>query len=79
MANGNGSGIRLNKPVVYTDGNGYKKAAMIIGTRDSIQPGTEVERPKKGFAHLKITSPTGKEYVRPNIPLGEGPRSFSLS
>lgn len=79
MANGNGKGIRLSKGVEYTDGNGYTKAAVIIATHNSIQDGTGVERPDKGHAHLEITSPEGKKYVRPNVPLGSGPRTFAVA
>lgn len=79
MANGNGKGIRLGKGVAYTDGNGFVKAAIIIGTRDSIQDGTDVQRPGKGHAHLEVTSPAGKKYVRTNVPLGEGTRTFAVA
>lgn len=81
MANGNGPGIRLNKPVTYTDGNGFQKAAVIVGTRDSVKEGTDVARPEKGHAHLRVLSPAGKnrDYDRQNVPLGEGPRTFNVA
>lgn len=81
MANGDGAGIRLNKPVTYTDSNGYTKAAVITGTRSSIAEGTNVSRPEKGNAHLRILHPTDKtrDYVRENVPQGEGPRTFSVA
>lgn len=69
--------IKLGQRVVYTDGNGFEKAAVVIGTRDSVQKGTEITRPEKGSAILEITSPNGKKYVRGNVPSGEGPRTFT--
>lgn len=71
---------KLNKRVIYTDGNGFQKSALVVGTRDSIQPGTDLERPDKGSAHLKVFSPAGgADYYRPNVPEGDGPRTFTVS
>lgn len=81
MANGNGRGISLRKLVTYTDSNGYMKTAVITGTRDSIAEGTDVPQPDKGCAHLQILHPTDpkRNYARPNVPMGEGPRTFSVA
>lgn len=70
--------IGLTKRVEYRDSSGFKKAAVVIGTEDSVQPGTDVEVPKPGTAHLKVFSLKGADYVRLHVPLGEGPRTFSL-
>lgn len=81
MANGNGTGIKApGQPVVYRDGAGLEKAAIITGTWGSIKKGTDVTQPAKGSAHLRILHPTKKDrdYVRENVSLGEGPRTFSL-
>lgn len=71
--------LKLARRVTYRDGSGYEKAAMVIGTRSSIQDGTEVQRPDEGNANLLIFKPgTGETYTRFNVPQGEGSNSFSL-
>lgn len=71
---------KLNKRVTYTDRNGFQKAALVVGTRDSIQKGTDLERPDKGCAHLKVFSPAGGgDYYRPNVPEGDGPGTFTVA
>lgn len=73
------SAIRINRrAVTYRDGAGFEKAAFIIGTRESVKEGTNVPRPAEGHAHLYIVPATGKPYVRQNVKLGSGPRTFSL-
>lgn len=70
--------FKLGQGVVYTDANGYEKAARITGTRDSVKAGTEVTRPDAGHANLRVYSPAGKDgdYDRANIEYGTGPRTF---
>lgn len=60
--------LRLGQAVTYIDSSGYQKAAFVLGTRDSIQPGHEVEQPDEGHAHLAIFSPSGRRYTRHNVP-----------
>ncbi len=67
----------LGKAVIYTDGNGYQKAALVIGTPDSVQDGTEIERPGDGSVLLKVFSPSGQDYIRNNVTEGEGPRTYA--
>lgn len=58
--------------VSYTDGQGFVKPALVIGTRKSVQKGqTIVPRPEKGSKNLLVFSPKdGHTYVRTNIPRG---------
>ncbi len=66
---------------MYTDGQGYQKAAVVIGTRESIKDGTEVKRPAEGNVNVLVLSATGKaekNYTRFDIPVGEGNRAFAL-
>lgn len=74
LANGK---VRLGA-VCYTDGNGYDKLALVVGTRKSTQKDTAVQRPEKGHANLLVFSPANPEktYVRWNVPAGTGPRTF---
>ena len=61
--------------VEYTDGNGYTKPALVIGTRKSVQKGqTVVPRPDRGNKNLLVFSPKdGHTYVRTNIPQADEP------
>lgn len=68
----------LSRRVVYTSQDGFEKAGLIIGTRDSIKPGTGVSRPDEDAAHIEVHAPTGKVYVRENVRLGTGPGTFRL-
>jgi hypothetical protein len=64
----NNTTLRLGQPVTYTDSRGYQKAAFVVGTSDSVQPGHDLPVPDEGHAHLAIFSPTGAVYARHNIP-----------
>ncbi len=73
--------VKLGRRGVYTDGNGYQKAAIVIGTYDSIQDGTDVQRPAEGNVNVRVLSPTGdasKDYARFDIPVGAGPKAFNI-
>ena len=70
--------VRLGDTVRYTDGAGFEKAALVVGTRRSVQDGTAIKRPEKGSANLRIYSPSGQVYTRENVPQGDGPRTFAL-
>lgn len=67
----------LGRSVIYTDGQGKRKAARIIGTPDSVQAGTPVAPPKPDTVILEITAPDGSKYVRRDIPRGDGKRAWS--
>ncbi len=61
--------IKLGRRVQYVDSNGFKKLGLINGTADTIQGGdanvpaiTDEDR-----AHIKVLSPSGKDYQRHNI------------
>lgn len=64
-------GIKLGRPVVYTSHDGFNKAGVIVGTRKSVAKGTAVARPERDQAHIKVLSPTGKDYNRTNVQLGD--------
>lgn len=71
----------LGRSVLYTDGQGFQKSARVIGTYDSIQPGTNVKRPAEGNVNLLVESPTGdqsKNYSRFDVAPGTGKRQFQL-
>lgn len=69
----------LSRNVVYRDASGFEKAATVIGTYESIQPGTGVTRPEQGRANLLIfKAGSGETYTRTNVAEGDGPRTFSL-
>lgn len=70
------SKVRLGDTVVYTDRQGFEKAALVVGTRKSIRADGMATRPDKGTAHLEIHSVTGNHYVRQAVPQGEGPGTF---
>lgn len=69
-------GITVSRPVIYTDGDGFEKAALITGTHESVKPGTGAVRPDEGAANIRVFSPTGKDYPRENIKFGTGPRTI---
>jgi hypothetical protein len=64
-------GIKLGKSVEYTSKDGFTKAGLIVGTRKSVKPGTNVARPEKNQAHVLVLSATGKQYTRTSVPLAE--------
>lgn len=71
--------IKLGARVEYRDSSGYVKLGLVTGTSDSVQDNEKVSKPSKGeTAHLFILSPSGKTYAKQNVPLGNGPATFSL-
>jgi hypothetical protein len=68
--------IRLGEGVVYRDGNGLPKAALVVGTPASIVAGGSIEAPAEGSVILAIFSASGKRYVR-TVAEGQGPRTFA--
>ena len=69
--------VQLGDRVQYTDGQGFQKLALVIGTRKTVQKGTDLPRPEKGTAHLLVISGTGNTYTRHGVPFGDGPRTFT--
>jgi hypothetical protein len=76
------SGLALSTGVEYRDRDGRRKAAFIVATPETIgdmydaQSGTS--RPEPGTVHLMVFSFTGNHYIKHNVPLGEGPTTFSV-
>ena len=58
----------------YVATNGYKKAAVVVATHDSIEPEGAVIQPPEGHVHIVIfafSDPLHPWIVRPDIPLRE--------
>ncbi len=71
--------LKLARRATYRDASGFQKAAIVIGTHDSVSEGTDVTRPEEGNANLLIfKAGNGETYVRTNVQQGDGPRTFSL-
>ena len=70
--------LKLGKRVEYRDADGFRKLEFITGTAETVKSGGSVPVPGKDEAHLHIVSPTGKQYDRQSVRLGDGPRTFSL-
>lgn len=72
----------LGSNVTYTDTDGRTKAAIITATVKSL-PDTDqksgIPAPEPGHVHLHVFSFTGHQYAKYNVPLGEGPGTFSAS
>ncbi len=68
---------QLGRSVIYTDGQGKKKAARIIGTPETHSADTPVAAPAEGSVILEITAPDGSKYVRSGITKGTGNRQYS--
>lgn len=59
----------LNTFVVYLSSMGDRKSALVIGTPDSITPGTSVPVPAENERHLLVFSPTGNSYPKHSVPM----------
>lgn len=68
--------IRVGQPVTYVS-KGREKAALVLATASSIEPGGPLAVPEEGSAHLVVFAPTGSVYYRGSVPMGskgdEGP------
>lgn len=59
----------LNSFVTYLSSKGDRKSALVIGTPDSITPGTSVPVPAENERHLLVFSPTGAAYAKHSVPM----------
>lgn len=72
--------LRLGKTVEYRDSSGFAKAALVIGTRETVQDGTDVKRPAEGNANLRVYRAGGGEpYTRFDVKEGTGPNTWSFA
>lgn len=73
-------GIKLGRGGTYTSGDGFEKTALIIGTRESIKPGTNVVRPDEGHVNVLVFRPKkgskDSTYERTNVKVGTGKQQF---
>ena len=76
MSNNTPNPVMLAEPVVYRDGHGLPKAAIVTGTPASIVDGGAIAAPAEGSAILTVFSASGAHYVR-TVPEGQGPHSFA--
>lgn len=71
--------IALGTTGTYTNSDGRRKAALVIGTPESIDPGHRIEVPNPGTVNLLVFSPAGAAYVRAGVatkaPEGDGEQS----
>lgn len=67
MANDN----LLGKTVEYISTKGDRKVALVLGTSESITPGTSLPVPQEGHLHLLVFSPTGTAYPKHSVPSAE--------
>lgn len=61
--------IKLGQTVTYVSTKGYEKAALVVGTPESVQQGhSGVPQLAEGNLHLLVLSPTGHTYSRQSVP-----------
>lgn len=61
---------KLGQVVTYVGSAGTQKAAMVVGTAESVRPGTDVPALEGNEVHLTVFSVTGTVYMRHNVPNG---------
>lgn len=70
----------LGSAVTYRDSDGRVKAAIVTATPASIE-GTDskagISAPAAGRAHLAVFSFTGSTYPKHDVPVGDGPLTFT--
>ena len=60
--------VQLGQNVTYISAKGQKKAALVIGTPDTIEEGTSVPQPEEFELNLLVISPTGSVYAKAKVP-----------
>lgn len=61
---------KLGEMVTYVGSAGYPKAAMVVGTPESVVPGTNIPELADGERHLMVFSVTGVVYTKLTVPYG---------
>lgn len=70
----------LGAIVEYRDSDGRIKPALVTATPATIDgrdDKTGIEAPQAGHAHLHVFSFTGGDYRKDNVPMGDGPGTFT--
>lgn len=62
------SNVKLGQAVTYFSAKGQQKAAIVIGTHESITEGTSVPQPDEFNLNLLVFSPNGNVYPKANVP-----------
>jgi hypothetical protein len=71
----------IGDTVEYRDKDLRVKAAIVTATPETIagvDEKTGLAAPEEGHAHLTIFSFTGCVYSRHNVPMGDGPATWSI-
>lgn len=58
----------LSQSAIYLDAKGRRKAAIVVGTHESVADDTSIPRPQSGFAHLIVFTPVGQPSPRVDVP-----------
>lgn len=74
--NGHKTAPKLGEAVEYRDSNGFRKAAIVTATAESVDPAGPLEAPGDGRVHLAVLSPSGHLYPAFDIPPGDGPHTY---
>ncbi len=69
---------KLGQRGTYTGRDGFQRAALVIGTHESVQDGTGVTRPAEGNVNVLVYRPKdGSTYTRTNVAVGTGKGQIS--
>jgi len=69
--------LKVGRRVSYTGNDGFTRAAIVLGTNETIKPGTKVTQPDEGNARLLVYKNTdGSTYIKDNVAPGEGKGQF---
>lgn len=60
--------VQVGQFVQYKGSKGYPKAALVVGTPDSVTEGKDLPVPQEGHLHLLVFSATGAVYLRHSVP-----------
>ncbi len=60
--------IKLGTAVTYYSAKGQPKAALVIGTHESIEADTSVPQPEEFNLNLLVFAPNGNVYPKVNVP-----------
>lgn len=63
--------IKLGQAVTYIDSKGHEKAAIVIGTPESVVEGTSLSPLEDGQLNLFVIAPHRGPYNRLNVPSAE--------
>lgn len=68
--------VGLMQPVVYISGKGKAKAALVIGTKDTVQPGTSLGYTlDAGEVTIQVFSPSGLQETKKKVAYSDDPEA----